>query len=657
MSLHTLTLVGLTLCLGVSVAICVRGEPRSARRVGLLDVVEVGLLALALRAAFMLVQEGAAYDIASYQIVGEQLRHGLDVFVQPALARQNYPPVVVWWSALCATVASSSTYGFAMMEKSLFCLADAGVAVSLLWIAPAGFGRRAALLYALSPIAIAVCALHGQFDSLVLLPLLWALHLLERTPGRAGLQLGAALAIKTWPVFFLPLMVFRLGLRRGAAFVGLAVAIPALAFASYATIHPDHLLAGIVQTVAYTGNPSSLGIAVFGLMPKGITVALNVDILVAIAAVGWILRRAPIQDLFAASACLLLGLSPTISTQYLGWPVPSMIAASRLRLTTVYAAVVLPGLAVLTLWVETGQTLSGSTVLFALAGVGPLAIGVSLITDLYRKREPGTTADLERETASPGVARGKFRPASVSVVLPAYNEEAVIATTVRRSCAAVREAGFSAFEVIVVNDGSSDGTEEVCGLVASELGAVRVVSHASNQGYGAALRSGFESAGGEAILLMDSDGQFDPRDLRLLLQHWDGATVVCGYRTRRADPMIRRLNHFAFFTLVNALFGATARDVNCGFKLFPREVGQGLTSDGALVSTELLLRARERHLRVVDVGVSHYPRLTGMPTGARIQVIARAAAELWRLRARLRRSRRVPAQVRLQVPGGPQIGL
>jgi hypothetical protein len=97
--------------------------------------------------------------------------------------------------------------------------------------------------------------------------------------------------------------------------------------------------------------------------------------------------------------------------------------------------------------------------------------------------------------------------------------------------------------------------------------------------------------------------------------------------------------------------------VNCGFKLFPREVGQGLTSDGALVSTELLLRARERHLRVVDVGVSHYPRLTGMPTGARIQVIARAAAELWRLRARLRRSRRVPAQVRLQVPGGPQIGL
>jgi glycosyltransferase involved in cell wall biosynthesis len=251
---------------------------------------------------------------------------------------------------------------------------------------------------------------------------------------------------------------------------------------------------------------------------------------------------------------------------------------------------------------------------------------------------------------------GLARPASVSVVLPAYNEEAVIATTVRRSCAAVREAGFSDFEVIVVNDGSSDGTEEACRLITSELGAVRVVSHANNQGYGAALRSGFESAVGEAVLLMDSDGQFDPRDLRLLLEHWDGATVVCGYRTRRADPMIRRLNHFAFFTLVNALFGTTARDVNCGFKLFPREVGQGLTSEGALVSTELLLRARQRHFRVVDVGVSHYPRLTGVPTGARLRVIARAAAELWRLRATLRRSRAVAGQVSGQIPAGPRSG-
>lgn len=233
-------------------------------------------------------------------------------------------------------------------------------------------------------------------------------------------------------------------------------------------------------------------------------------------------------------------------------------------------------------------------------------------------------------------------PHSVSAVLPAYNEEAVIADTVRRTHAALASCAPATFEVIVVDDGSTDQTRRRCEDVAAELGGVRVLSHGENRGYGAALRSGFEQAAGDAVFLMDSDGQFDPADLRRLLEHWSATAVVCGCRVERSDSFIRRLNNRTFFRLVTLAFGRTARDVNCGFKLFPRALGQGLSADGALVSTELLVRARSQGFTIVDVPVPHYPRLTGRPTGARPAVVLRAFGELWRLRGQLHRPQGQP---------------
>ena len=224
-------------------------------------------------------------------------------------------------------------------------------------------------------------------------------------------------------------------------------------------------------------------------------------------------------------------------------------------------------------------------------------------------------------------------------MLPAYNEEAVIAETLHRTHAALAGLGAPGFEVIVVDDGSTDSTRSRCEEIATTLPSVRLVSHAVNRGYGAALRTGFEAARCDAIFLMDSDGQFDPADIRLLLAHWSTAAVVCGCRANRRDPLIRRVNHRVFFRLVVALFGPTAQDVNCAFKLFPRALGQGLSADGALISAELLIRARARGLRIIDTPVPHYPRLTGKPTGARPSVILRAFAELWRLRHQLRQAR------------------
>jgi glycosyltransferase involved in cell wall biosynthesis len=159
-----------------------------------------------------------------------------------------------------------------------------------------------------------------------------------------------------------------------------------------------------------------------------------------------------------------------------------------------------------------------------------------------------------------------------------------------------------------------------------------VVSHPRNRGYGAALRTGFDAATCEAVFHMDSDGQFDPTEISRLLALYAPDKVVSGFRIRRNDTFVRRLYHNAFFGLVRLLFGPTVRDVNCAFKLFPRAVGQGLHSDGALVCTELLVRARRSGYRLMDVGVHHYPRTTGRATGANVSVVVRAFRELWQLR-------------------------
>ncbi len=230
-----------------------------------------------------------------------------------------------------------------------------------------------------------------------------------------------------------------------------------------------------------------------------------------------------------------------------------------------------------------------------------------------------------------GVPSGEVYP-SISAVLPAFNEEAVIAETVRRTADAFTRLGITDFEVLVVDDGSVDDTAARAASAAGPGRRVRVVSHPHNRGYGAALRTGFDAATCDAVFHMDSDGQFDPSEISRLLALYGPDRVISGYRIRRSDTFLRRLYHRAFFGLVRLVFGPTVRDVNCAFKLFPRKVGQGLHADGALVCTEMLVRARRSGYRLMDVGVHHYPRTTGRATGADVRVVARAFRELWRLR-------------------------
>src|SRR5260370_5163568 len=116
-------------------------------------------------------------------------------------------------------------------------------------------------------------------------------------------------------------------------------------------------------------------------------------------------------------------------------------------------------------------------------------------------------------------------PTSISAVLPAYNEVAVIAETVRRTQAALERCGVADHEVVVVDDGSNDGTGDRVRGMGGELPATRLLSHPHNLGYGAALRTGFQAARSEVVWLLDSDGPFDPPDLGLLPPPCDPRTL------------------------------------------------------------------------------------------------------------------------------------
>lgn len=226
----------------------------------------------------------------------------------------------------------------------------------------------------------------------------------------------------------------------------------------------------------------------------------------------------------------------------------------------------------------------------------------------------------------------------ISVVLPAYNEEANVGQAVRRAMNAMA-AHTSDYEVIVVDDGSQDHTSQVVQTIMEENPQVRLVRHEVNQGYGAALRSGFQAATKELIFFTASDNQYDPSEIGRLLPLIKEAEIVAGFRARRKDPLLRRLFAWAWNTLVNLLFGYLARDIDCAFKLFRRKILEEvpLTSSGAMIDTELLAGARRKGFRIREVAVSHFPRRVGRQTGANPKVILRAFKDLIRYRWELGR--------------------
>jgi glycosyltransferase involved in cell wall biosynthesis len=237
----------------------------------------------------------------------------------------------------------------------------------------------------------------------------------------------------------------------------------------------------------------------------------------------------------------------------------------------------------------------------------------------------------------------------ISIVIPAYNEEANLAHTVMSIHEVARKLDMP-FEIIIVNDGSRDRTGAVACELVNRLLNVRLIEHYPNRGYGGALKAGFEAARKDLIAFYPGDGQFDFKQISSLLGAIRDADIVSGYRFDRQDPFIRRLNAFGWNTLVRLLFGYLCRDIDCGFKLFRREVLEhvNLVSDGAMIDTEFLAGAKARGFRIAEVPVIHLPREAGEATGANLRVILKAFRDLVRFRVRLSRELRQAKRIEEQ---------
>jgi glycosyltransferase involved in cell wall biosynthesis len=233
----------------------------------------------------------------------------------------------------------------------------------------------------------------------------------------------------------------------------------------------------------------------------------------------------------------------------------------------------------------------------------------------------------------------------LSYFFPAHNEEANLEGLVAEALESLPSLADQ-FEIIAVDDGSKDRTAEIADRLAAEHpDVVRVVHHPVNRGYGGALRSGFEASRYELLAFTDGDRQFRVADLGRLtarLAEPDRPDVVVGYRIKRADPVIRVVYARTYKLANRIFFGLRVRDVDCACKLFRREALEGVRveSGGAFFSAELLIKVQAAGRSVAQVGVPHYARTAGSPTGAKPSVIWRAVKDFWSLRLRMWANRR-----------------
>lgn len=223
-------------------------------------------------------------------------------------------------------------------------------------------------------------------------------------------------------------------------------------------------------------------------------------------------------------------------------------------------------------------------------------------------------------------------PLSLTITFPCYNEEA----NVERVTLAALEIGRKVaadLEVVIVNDGSKDRTGEIADRLAKEHAEVRVAHNQPNRGYGGALARGFREATKQWVFYTDGDGQFDLNELPRLLPLLEKYDIVSGYREKRRDPFMRKVNAFCWGTLVRFLFGLRIRDIDGAFKIYPRVLFDQIEmkSTGALIDTEVLSRAQRLGYTIGQIGVTHLPRTAGQQTGAKLSVILRAFRELFRL--------------------------
>jgi len=262
---------------------------------------------------------------------------------------------------------------------------------------------------------------------------------------------------------------------------------------------------------------------------------------------------------------------------------------------------------------------------------------------------PSPSLSIACRKSSPSVAPTCDKRWRLSLVLPAYDEEVGIRQAIEEACIALDEL-TSAYEVLVVDDGSCDGTAACVAEVSAQRRQVRLLRHESNRGYGAALRTGFAAARFERVAFTDADCQFHLADLGRMLPLSDRCPLVVGWRQQRQDSWRRRFLSRGYNVVTSLLLGTRVRDCDCALKVFQREVLSDLLpqTNTFFVNAEMLTKARQCGLEVAEVGVRHRPPEQSLSLGS--------AAHVGDVAALLVVARAVRRRQLFNKPGAPAMG-